>query len=292
MTINRKRKAVDALHTNRESCNSKQLSPYWTTEMKNLSANLSDNTVNGCFDLQLGSYNSSVDEAKSNSWCNVRYTQSGKLGEYQKINYPDPIKPKETQPVTNSTKKKPSPNSCRRIKLLLTKEQKDHLHRAFFTARFTYNEVVNALKTEKLTKQQLRARFVYDAAFEDKPWVRLTPSAIRDGALLDVLKAVKSSIAQHRKTGRPFEIHHKSRKNQSDSIAINHRCWNDGILFPRLWSKHRLRSAEPIPPKLDYDCRLQKTHLNEFYLCIPCVKTITNNSQVGKSSCIALDPGQ
>ncbi len=259
--------------------------------MKQLSANLSETRVNGCFDLQLNSYNSDIEETKSNSWCEIRYTQSGKLGEHQKINYPSLVKPQKTLSVTDS-KKKPQASSCRKVKLFPTKEQKEQFHRAFNAARWTYNQVVEAIRKEKLTKQQLRMKFVYAAAIEDKPWLKSTAQSIRDGALLDVFAGIKSSIALHKNTGKSFKIHFKSRKKASDSIVINGREWKDSILFPRLWSKHRLRSSEPIPPKLDYDCRLQKTHLNEFYLCMPCIKSIVNEKQVRKRSCIALDPGQ
>ena len=46
-------------------------------------------------------------------------------------------------------------------------------------------------------------------------------NSIRDGALLDVLKAIKSNKARHKKTGKSFKFKFKSRKASSDSIAIN-----------------------------------------------------------------------
>jgi IS605 OrfB family transposase len=128
-------------------------------------------------------------------------------------------------------------------------------------------------------------------AIDQHKWMTKVPQAIRDGAILDLLKAIKSSIALHKATKKVFKIKFKSCKMPTDSIAINGRDWKNGVLYPMMWSKHRLKSVETIPSKLSYDCRLQRTHLNEYYLCIPIHSPLISKTSGVDESIIALDPG-
>lgn len=140
------------------------------------------------------------------------------------------------------------------------------------------------------TKGALREKCVHNKLFEtENQWVRDTPYEIRDSAMNDVLLAYKTSFAAKR---QKFVVNFKSRKASSDSIAIGSRQWRTGgIPFPSFFGKTPLKSAEPIPDKLDYDCRLQRTSVGNFYLCIPKPLVIRSENQAPKEKLVALDPG-
>jgi len=256
-------------------------SPYWTDKIEQISKQLFIPNGDNCNNSNLSSYDSS----STNSWFTVKSYKNRKVKKTQRACWPSLQEVEQIQ----ENNKKHSPNKTIKIRLFPTREQRIYLKRAFDSARWTYNQVVAALKKEKLTKQELRMKFTYNEAIKDKQWLQTTPQSIRDGALLDVLHAIKSSKAQHKKTGKSFKLKFKSRKTISDSIAINGRDWKGGVLFPRLWSKQRFRSNEPIPDKINYDCRICRNRFNQYWLCRPFY--MVSVDQAPKDGVIALDPG-
>ncbi len=253
---------------------------FWTPEMKDLSSKLFEPTLTRVVSWNFTNYNSSNSELKGHSWCQVRSFQNIDTDFSQKFIIPTADKSEEKSSAAIPNNKEPQPNSSRRIELFPDEEQKDYFYKAFYAARWTYNQTIAAMKTEKLTIEELRCRFVYTSAIQDKPWLHSTAQSIRDGAVQEALKAIEIGVTTQEKTGNPYDMQFKSRKEASDSI-----------LYPLLWTQRRVLSAEPIPSQLGYDCRLQKTHLNEFYLIIPSVEPLVCENQTDRRRVIALDPG-
>lgn len=272
------------------------LSPYWTNAMKDLSKKLCVPTKTDYVDSHLSSYSTSFNETKSNSWCQIRVKQHRQNRNLPKMYWQSSQSLQLNsmdvdQQLIEEKGIKPLPTQCKKIKIFPTSAQKRHLQQAFAAARWTYNQTVAALKKEKLTKLQLRHKFVVKEALDRTKWIQKTPCAIRDGALLDVLKAIKSSVALHKNTKKRFALKFKSCKARSDSIVINGRDWKDGLLYPTMWIKQKFKSSESIPAKLNYDCRLQRTHLGEYHLCIPVFTPKKTSDATKDAKIIALDPG-
>lgn len=180
-----------------------------------------------------------------------------------------------------------------KIRLFPNKKQKQTLNQWFGTARWTYNRVVDSIRNGcARNKKELRAKCVNNDLWKDDKfkWVTKTPYDIRDEAMNDVLKAYKTSIAAKRIN---FVVNFKSKKAKSDSIALLAKHWkSSGLFHPTFWGKTPLRSAEPLPEKLNYDCRIQRTNLGCFYLCIPQpLEHRSENQTPVQPSVIALDPG-
>jgi putative transposase len=124
--------------------------------------------------------------------------------------------------------------------------------------------------------------------FADKPWVTKTPYDIRNVALNDVVEAYTSNFAKENNNN--FTIHFKKKKAPSDSIAIcakNYR--SKGVIFPKVFGKEPIKSAEQLPDKLEYDARLFRKRLGHFYLCIP--KKLDKYNGPSQNKVIAFDPG-
>ena len=177
-----------------------------------------------------------------------------------------------------------------KIKLFPTTEQRQTLNRWFNTARWTYNHAVQAIRDgTPRDRKVLRTKCVHNKLFAtENRWVKQTPFAILDSAMIDVLQAYQTSIAAKR---RKFTVNFKSCKAASDSIVIGSRYWKSGVFFPRCFGKIPLRWVEPIPAELDYNCRLQQTPTGNFYLCIPKPLDVWSKNQAPKDKLIALDPG-
>lgn len=147
----------------------------------------------------------------------------------------------------------------------------------------------------KINKKELRANFVNNENYkEDNKWVLDTPYDIRDEAMNDSIKAYKTNFAKEK---HKFKIKFKSKKQSSDSIAILSKHWRKaGVFFPTFFGKDPIHSSELLPDKLEYDSRLQRTRMGEFYLCIPKPLEIRDENQAPnytrkERGIIALDPG-
>jgi putative transposase len=177
-----------------------------------------------------------------------------------------------------------------------TPEQKRTLNRWFGCARNTYNTALKLIEDKvcAVNHQALRDRCVKNELFKgtDQAWRLETPYEIRDQAVADLVKAFKTNWASERPNG--FNIRPKRKKADSDSIVIGSRQWKGtGVVFPKFMGKTPIKAREPLPGKLDYDTRLQRTRLGKFYLCVlaPRYKREGPIPLDDGSSVIAFDPG-
>lgn len=168
----------------------------------------------------------------------------------------------------------------------------------FGTARWTYNQALNTVEKDKTPrkKKELRAKCVNKDIIKENnnEWVLETPYDVRDEAMIDLIKAYKTSFAAKREK---FKIRYRSKKAESESIVIHSKHWKKaGVFHPTFFGKEPIKSAEPLPDKLNYDSRLQKTRLGEFYLCIPMPLEVRSENQAPEwkdieDGILALDPG-
>lgn len=176
--------------------------------------------------------------------------------------------------------------------------QRQKLDLAFRANRFTYNQVVEAWRDKRVGHNQTEMRNICTTqlAIDSNPkkykWLEDVPYDIRDSAVIDVYNAIKSSKALHRDTVKPFELKFRSaRRDKSESFIIGKRYWKDGVIFKMIWGDAQpLRGHEALPSELTHDCRLQRTWLNKFYLCMP-ERRPPENENILAADVIALDPG-
>ncbi|GBC01471.1 hypothetical protein RclHR1_00420033 [Rhizophagus clarus] len=118
-----------------------------------------------------------------------------------------------------------------------------------------------------------------------------TPYDIRDEAMNDLLKGYSTNFATNRKK---FKMKFRSKKDPHQSIVIHSKHW--GKSRGEYSFLPKMKSAEPLPNKLEYDSRLVVNQLGEFYLCIPRPLEIRAENQGPMfqkegSGVISLDPG-
>jgi hypothetical protein len=111
----------------------------------------------------------------------------------------------------------------------------------------------------------------------------------------DLLKAYQTNFAKKKK--EMFKIEYRSKKSESESIVIRASDWyGAGVFFPTIFGRKPIKSAEPLPEILNYDCRLQRTRLGKFYFCLLFPLEIRGDNQTpqwtnNEDGIIALDPG-
>ncbi|KAK9363877.1 putative transposase DNA-binding domain-containing protein, partial [Lipomyces starkeyi] len=191
---------------------------------------------------------------------------------------------------------KEQPGKVRRFRVYPSTKQKKTLRKWFGTARWTYNQCLDAVEKKEIarTKKDLRAAFLNKEAIDKmgKPWVLETPYDIRDAAMHDLVKAYDSAHARYKNDNNVFKIikiKHRSRtKCRQESIVIHHKHWSRGrgkYAFLR-----KMKSAEPLPKELSHDSRLvyQRT-TGHYYLCVPMISQVHEGPASGRL--ISLDPG-
>lgn len=158
----------------------------------------------------------------------------------------------------------------RKIRLLATAKQRATLKRWMGAARWVYNHVVVHVQAGGAANQKtLRPLFVHNAAFvKENTWMLDVPYDIRDGALQDALAAFKNG--KEKQKANPyfkFNLKFRSKKDPTESIYVCSRAFKKESIYPQ-FELGKLRYAEELP-KVEHDCRLQRTSLGHLYICIP-----------------------
>jgi putative transposase len=187
---------------------------------------------------------------------------------------------------------------CRLIRVYPDQDQRKILTMWFGTARWTYNKCLDAVTKEGVakTKKALRDRIVnnknHEAEGSETKWVVDTPYEVRDGAMDDLLEAYKSNFAKKKKDPTfTFEIKYRSKKKcKSEAIYIRAgkfangkpRNYHKGGFYTKFFGEKKLASKEPLPDRWDYDLKLIRNRLNEYYLAFPSPLQVIELSEDGK----------
>ena len=193
---------------------------------------------------------------------------------------------------------KPSAGKSRRIRVYPNARQKAILLRWFGTARWTYNKCLAWIKRGeiKISKKELRSKVINNENYSlVDTWVReSTPYEVRHAAMVDLINAYTSNFAKKRKNKEHrFELRFRSKKSPQEAIMIRGKCFKKSIFYPMFFGREALRSSEPLPETIDYDCKLLHTRLGHYYLCIPMPLEPASDNQARKQPqrVVALDPG-
>jgi putative transposase len=280
--------------------------PFWNNDIYQLSTQIflpTSNTIP--FGVDCNSWNGVSAVTLRNSWFSVhmRSYQGGSLTVATPKNTSStPPKPtskkqkKAPQPDLPDIYAKPAAAKAVKIRVYPTKEQTQKLKQWFGTARWTYNRCVDVINKDQkmLNRKFLRNSIVNNANYaKDNQWALETPYEVRDGAMLDVIKAYDSNFAKSKKNpAHRFKLKFRSRKDQTESIFIRGRSFKKGVFYTKYFGKEPIRSGQLIPDSIEYDCRLLRTRLNKYYICIPKPLEVASDNQARlQNRVIALDPG-
>jgi len=172
----------------------------------------------------------------------------------------------------------------RKIRIYPTAEQRSLFRRWVGVQRLVYNRAVEFLKG--LDGPRPKWNEVANLIIADLPdFCREIPYQIKKIAVRDACRALTAGKQKAVRTGKPFSLRFKSRKNPRQSCFIPKSAVKaEGIYYT---ISGRLKYSESLPGDFG-DCRLVR-HRRKWYLCVP--EKYTATPAESQDRVVAIDPG-
>jgi putative transposase len=187
------------------------------------------------------------------------------------------VAPDEAAPVSSGT-------ITKKIRIRPTAEQKRLFKQWMGTSRRVYNDTVHFLTTAKKRGTWTRAaRGILSALPE---WARAVPYQIKKRTVFEAFVAFRAGIKRAKETGKPFELHFRTRKNPRQSCYIPKSALTEKGVYHTLSGV--LTYTEALPSNR-LDARLLCDN-GRWYVIVPTSAPrafVTEN----QGRVIALDPG-
>ncbi len=277
----------------------KDFKPFWNELCQNVSKKLWLPIATECADLDSTSLKPSVTNSTSSSWFSIKTVSARKPSSKTILSpfvHSSLLKPMDAEVAKKEMeveeKRKEKPLKSRSIKLQLTKRQKKILKQWMGSSRWTYNQCVSKSKSEKVTLESLREYCVYEdsALFPKNEWLKNTPQSIRDLSVRQFITSYKTELKKYKKSGKPFDMSHKSRKD-GDMIEINRRdIEGKKKLFPQICPLFGHFKGHKEWPEIHGAIKLTRDKFDTFYIHIPTLYEYQKTIEEAKKT-IALDPG-
>ena len=218
------------------------------------------------------------------------------------------VKPIKTTKVTNLKPKKipltPKEDACRatNVRVYFNSNQRQLLNKWFGARRWIYNKCLTLFKIDsKTTITSYREKIINNKNFEtENTWMLEYNYDLRDEALRDLLKNIKSNKAKYDNSGVKFDIKYKSKKMEKQkgtSLSVLAKHWNKkNNFYAGIFNREKMslykkeREKQLIPIDLQYTSRLKLTPTKKYYFCIPKPLKMERDNQA-HTKMIFFDPG-
>jgi len=286
------------------------LIPFWKASTQEMSNKLWSPIETEYVDLDLNLLNGSLKKQMLNSWFSTKILikktslESSQMTFLQSLQSLLPkIMDLEQEYIKGQEKKnnkkekldKPEAEKSIRIRIKFNKEQKKTLNKWFGVRRWIYNRCLHMINTGKAKKnmKDLREKVIKNENYKTENTWMLDNSDfdLRDEAMRDLLKNIKSNNEKSKTQGCKFKMKFKCKKDKNDSISVLGKKWNkNDNFYSSIFNIDNINSTEPLPKELKYTSRLKKSPLNKYYLCIPKPLGLQSENQA-QGKMIFIDPG-
>lgn len=259
--------------------NKNNLSPYWNKSCADISQKLLSLTDSINSDFKLST--SLRDRTTQKSWFSAIHSS---------------VLPKDSQqtlfPLSAFSSIQVVPSSdilikVRKIRIYPTSEGKRLLKVFFGISRYWYNQTVEYLKKEGTKANLYDIRKILQS-MEHPEWAFNSPQRIREWAMADACKAVKSAKLKYIKQGQFNEVGFRSKKDVKQSFGFDKTSLGDNSLFNEKKYRINFKSSEIIKPEREGTRLIYKQ--GQWFVIVPfkdCIK-MSDNQRLG---IVALDPG-
>ena len=182
-----------------------------------------------------------------------------------------------------------------------TKQQRETLLLWFSACRWTYNQCVAAVNSKEgdTSLSGLCRRFSNSDNFAtDNTWVKDVPSALRQAAVRDVVKAVKAYKAKKLDNQKGFHLRFRTAHDPVQSIYVHSINWNHvrpSSRYASIFSTKRLRGGKEyrrlLRGGLPHDSRLVRDQKHRYFLCVPFDRPVQPRPASSIDRVVAIDPG-
>ena len=251
--------------------------PYWNDFCAATSSNLWLPTGIGLLGSGSTSSGSLLSETAEKSWFSIQEWEA------QNQNSPKTCSPYSTTSLAECTDSEAI--KAKRIRIYPNPQQRSMFRQWFGTSRRVYNDTVAHLNQPK----ELRAKSWMGAAKVILPalpdWAKPVPYQVKKISVEDAYKAFSNGCRKAKKTGEPFRLSFRSRKNPKQSCYITLTALKETGIYPTIAGK--LKFSESYPDNCR-DSRLVCEH-GRWFVIIPYRVAITSTENQGRF--VALDPG-
>lgn len=174
----------------------------------------------------------------------------------------------------------------RRIRIYPTQQQKQLFNQWFGVGRKVYNTCINHFKEKDIVFKgwMNMSTLVLHSLTED--YIKSVPYQIRSKAVKDSYTARMTNCKKTKKSGIPFKLHYKSRKNPVQSCYIPKTAVSESGIYHTISGKLKFSEREWLKNDI-CDCRLINDH-GRWYLSVP--QKIATTATENQGGIVALDP--
>ena len=175
----------------------------------------------------------------------------------------------------------------RRIMIYPTQQQKQLFKRWIGVGRKVYNTCINHFKEKDIIFKGWMNMSTAVLAELTEDYIKDVPYQIKSKAVKDSYIARMTNCKKTKKSGKPFKLCYKSRKNPVQSCYIPKTAVSESGIYHTISGKLKFSEREWLKNDI-CDCRLINDH-GRWYLSVP--QKITTMPTENQGGIVALDPG-
>ena len=276
-------KTLEADSTSKE----KDLTPFYNDLCKEISSRLLSHTEIGCADSDSNSLNPCLSKMVEKSWF------STKLNFHHNKNSQKTCLQFFTSSHVGCMDLGVIQTKSRKIRIYPTKEQRNLFKRWFGISRKFYNESVafySPKEKDNINWMELTNRLT---AKLTEDYVKVVPYQIKKIAVKDCYNAYLNGCRKFKKTGEPFDLKYRIRKDPYQSCYIPKSALKENGIYYTISGKLKIKEKELIFGHSFRDLRLIKEY-EKWYIVVPIelgdtMHEVSENQRDG--DVVALDPG-
>lgn len=177
----------------------------------------------------------------------------------------------------------------RKIRIYPTKEQRTILRRWFGVQRLVYNQAIQHYKDKEFDVRHWMKLYDYIASELDMDYVKETPAVIKVTAVKDAYTAWKANCKKAKKSGKPFSLKFKSKKDKIQSCGIPKTAISVLGIYYTKSGIMKFSETDWFANSEISDIRLIYDH-GRWFLSIP-KKITTQCTSDTQGGAVAVDPG-
>ena len=177
----------------------------------------------------------------------------------------------------------------RRIRIYPTKEQKTILRRWFGVQRLVYNQAIQHYNDKVFDVRHWMKLYDFVAAELDMNYVKEVPRHIKNIAVKDAYTAWRANCKKSKKSGTPFSLKFKSRKDKVQSCGIPKKAVSTLGIYHTKSGRMKFSETDWFANSEISDSRLIYDH-GRWFVSIP-RKITTQSTSETQGGAVAVDPG-
>lgn len=254
----------------------KDYKPFWDDSCEVINSRLLSHTQIDSADLESTSSSTYLSRIVENSWFQTerKFHQNTNLQSY--------ISSFVESSILEDTQIK-----SRKIRIYPTQQQKILFKQWFGVARKFYNETLTIYKNGS---DKVWHKVYQDIAEQNKEhdYIKSTPYQVKKIAVKDYRKALSINKMKAKRSGKPFEMKFKSKKNPKQSCYIPKAAISSSGIYHTIAGKLKMKERNWFENEDINDCRLT-LEFGKWFIVIPKeIKTTPIDNQEGV---VAIDPG-